>query len=207
MVAQWPVANSLDNSVESVPLTLQLAPAVPMTVEQFFDFCQLNKDWRFERTAQGELVIMSPTGSETGERNFDLIGQLWAWAKKNGTGKGFDSSTGFTLPNGAVRSPDLAWIPLEKWEAIPLEARKRFAPICPDFVLELRSESDALEPLQTKMVEYLDNGARLGLLIDRKQRQVLVYRPGQAVEVLENPTSVSGEEVLPGFRLVMKDIW
>ena len=103
MVAQWPVANSLDSSVESMPLTLQLAPAVPMTVEQFFDFCQLNKDWRFERTAQGELVVMSPTGSETGERNFDLAGQLWAWAKQNGTGKGFDSSSGFTFPNGAVR--------------------------------------------------------------------------------------------------------
>jgi len=207
MFAQWPLANSSNASVESAPLTLQLAPAVPMSGEQFFDFCQLNKDWRFERTAQGELVIMSPTGSETGERNFDLIGQLWAWAKKDGTGKGFDSSTGFTLPNGAVRSPDLAWIPLEKWEAIPLEARKRFAPICPDFVLELRSESDALEPLQAKMVEYLDNGARLGLLIDRKQRQVFVYRPNQAVDVLENPASVSGETLLPGFRLVMKDIW
>ena len=135
------------------------------------------------------------------------MGQLWAWAKQDGTGKGFDSSTGFTLPNGAVRSPDLAWIPLEKWEAIPAEARKRFAPICPDFVLELRSESDALEPLQAKMVEYLENEARLGLLIDCKQRQVQIYRPGQAVEILKNPTSVSGEEVLSGFRLVMKDIW
>jgi len=207
MVAQWPVTNSSNASVESAPLTLQLTPAVPMSGEQFFDFCQLNKDWRFERTAQGELVIMSPTGSETGERNFDLIGQLWAWAKKDGTGKGFDSSSGFTLPNGAVRSPDLAWISLDRWEAIPLEARKKFAPICPDFVLELRSESDALEPLQAKMVEYLDNGARLGLLIDRKQRQVFVYRPNQAVDVLENPASVSGETLLPGFRLVMKDIW
>lgn len=117
--------------MESAPLTLQLSPAVPMTVEQFFDFCQLNKDWRFERTAQVKLVIMSPTGSETGKRNFDLIGQLWAWAKKDATGKGFDSSSGFTLPNSAVRSPDLAWIPLKQWEAIPPEARKKFAPICP----------------------------------------------------------------------------
>lgn len=207
MVAQWPVANSLNTSVESVPLTLQLAPAVPMTGEQFFEFCRLNKNWRFERTAQGELVIMSPTGSETGARNFDLAGQLWAWAKQDGTGKGFDSSSGFTLPNGAVRSPDLAWILLSRWEAIPASERKRFAPICPDFVLELRSESDALEPLQAKMVEYLENGARLGLLIDRKQRQVLAYRPGQAAEVLDNPTSVSGETVLPGFRLVMENIW
>lgn len=207
MIAQRPVANFFNTSVESLPLTLQLAPAVPMTGEQFFDFCQLNKDWRFERTAQGELVIMSPTGSETGERNFDLIGQLWAWAKKDGTGKGFDSSSGFTLPNGAVRSPDLAWIPLEKWEAIPSEARKKFAPICPDFVVELRSESDALEPLKAKMQEYLENGTRLGLLIDRKQRQVLVYRTRQVVEVLGNPGAISGEDVLQGFRLDLQAIW
>lgn len=191
----------------SWPIVLQFNPLLTFNDEQFFDFCQLNQDWQFERTAAGELIIMSPTGSETGGHNFDLIVELGIWARQDGTGQGFDSSTGFTLPNGAIRSPDAAWIKRDRWEAIPAEQRRKFAPICPDFVLELRSESDALEPLQDKMQEYLDNGARLGWLLDRKHRRAYLYRPGKSVECLENPTSIDGESVLPGFLLHLSLIW
>lgn len=171
MNANLPVAS------EIVPIVLQLWPAIAMTDDQFYEFCQLNRDFRIERNATGELIIMPPTGSETDERNFDLIGQLWAWTKQDGTGVGFGSSGGFTLPNGAVKSPDAAWIKRTNWEAIPAEQRKKFAPICPEFVIELRSDSDSLQVLQDKMQEYIDNGTQLGWLIDRKQRQVFIYRP------------------------------
>ncbi|MEH2284670.1 MAG: Uma2 family endonuclease [Nostoc sp.] len=159
---------------EIVPMVLQLQPAIAMTNDQFYEFCQLNRDFRIERNTAGELVIMPPTGSETDERNFNLVGQLWVWTKQDGTGVGFGSSGGFTLPNGAVRSPDAAWIKRTRWEAIPAELRKKFAPICPEFVIELRSESDNLRILQDKMQEYIDNGTQLGWLIDRKQRQVFL---------------------------------
>lgn len=138
-------------ATEIVPIVLQLQPAIAMTDDQFYEFCQLNRDFRIERSAAGELVIMSPTGSETDQRNFDMIVQLGIWVKQDGTGVGFGSSGGFTLPNGAVRSPDAAWIKRTTWEAIPAELRKKFAPICPEFVIELRSESDNLRILQDKM--------------------------------------------------------
>ncbi|MFN6568373.1 Uma2 family endonuclease [Dendronalium sp. ChiSLP03b] len=169
---------------EIVPMVLQLQPAIAMTDDQFYEFCQLNRDFRIERNAAGELVIMPPTGSETDQRNFDVIVQLGIWTKQDGTGVGFGSSGGFNLPNSAVRSPDAAWIKRTRWEAIPSELRKKFAPICPEFVIELRSESDNLRILQDKMQEYIDNGTQLGWLIDRKQRQVFIYRPNTAVEVL-----------------------
>jgi Uma2 family endonuclease len=193
--------------IENYPLVLHLHPVINLTDDQFFEFCQINRDLRIERTATGELLIMPPTGTETGGRNFNLIGQLWVWVNQDGTGIGFDSSTGFTLPNGAERSPDAAWVKLERWNALTPEQQKKFAPICPEFVVELRSASDNLEPLKTKMQEYIDNGALLGWLIDRKNRQVYIYRPEVPVERLDNPASVSGDPVLPGFVLDLSKIW
>ncbi|MEH1945038.1 MAG: Uma2 family endonuclease [Nostoc sp.] len=198
---------NLPIATEIIPMVLQLQPAIALTEDQFYEFCQLNHDFRIERNAAGELVIMPPTGSETDERNFNLVGQLWVWTKQDGTGVGFGSSGGFTLPNGAVRSPDAAWIKRDRWEAIPAELRKKFAPICPEFVIELRSESDNLRILQDKMQEYIDNGTQLGWLIDRKQRRVFIYRPNIAVEVLDNPKTLYGEPLLPGFVLDLSQVW
>jgi Uma2 family endonuclease len=193
--------------VENSPLVLHLHPIINLTDEQFFEFCQINRDLRIERTATGELLIMPPTGSDTGNRNAKLNQQLANWTDADGTGIEFDSSSGFTLPNGAKVSPDAAWVKLERWNALTPEQQKTFAPICPDFVVELRSASDNLAPLKTKMQEYIDNGALLGWLIDRKKQQVYIYRPGVAVECLDNPATVSGESVLPGFVLDLSKIW
>ncbi|MEH1895096.1 MAG: Uma2 family endonuclease [Nostoc sp.] len=168
-----------------------------MTDEQFFDFCQVNRELRIERNQFGEISIMPPTGSETGNRNFNVAGQLYVWAEKDGTGTCFDSSTGFKLSTGAERSPDASWIKLERWNALSPEKQQRFAPICPDFILELRSPSDNLKPLKEKMEEYMkEPGVQLGWLIDRKHRRVYIYRPGVPEECLENPATVSGESVL-----------
>jgi Uma2 family endonuclease len=194
-------------ATEIIPMVLQLQPAIALTEDQFYELCQLNRDFRIERNTMGELVIMPPTGSETDQHNFDIIVQLGIWTKQDGTGVGFGSSGGFTLPNGAVRSPDAAWIKCDRWEAIPAELRKKFAPICPEFVIELRSESDNLRILQDKMQEYIDNGTQLGWLIDRKQRRVLIYRPNIAVEQLDNPKTLDGEPLLPGFVLDLSQIW
>ena len=193
--------------VENSPLVLHLQPIINLTDEQFFEFCQINRDLRIERTATGELLIMPPTGSDTGNRNAKLNQQLANWTDADGTGIEFDSSSGFTLPNGAKVSPDAAWVKLERWNALTPEQQKTFAPICPDFVVELRSASDNLTPLKTKMQEYIDNGALLGWLIDRKKRQVYIYRSGVAVECLDNPATISGESVLPGFVLDLSKIW
>jgi Uma2 family endonuclease len=193
--------------IEITPLVLQMSPVIEMTDDQFFEFCQLNRDLRIERSTKGELIIMSPTGSETGNRNFDFIVQLGIWARQDGTGIGFDSSAGFTLPNGATRSPNAAWIKLERWNALPPEQRVKFAPICPDFVVELRSPSDNLQPLEDKLQEYIANGASLGWLIDRKNRKVYLYRPQQEVECLDNPSTLSGDPVLSGFVLDLSKIW
>jgi len=179
----------------------------PMNDDEFFDFCQRHKDLRIEMQADGEIIIMPPTGSETGIKNFKLTGMFWTWVEKDGGGEGFDSSTGFVLPNGAKRSPDLSWIKSEKWNAIPKAKRKKFAPVCPDFVVELRSETDSLAKLQTKMEEYIENGAALGWLIDAEKRKVYVYRPKAEVEVLENPAEISGEPLHQGFTLNLKEIW
>jgi Uma2 family endonuclease len=201
------MTTNLPVATEIIPMVLQLQPAIALTEDQFYEFCQLNRDFRIERNAVGELVIMPPTGSETDERNFNLVGQLWVWTKQDGTGVGFGSSGGFTLPNGAVRSPDAAWIKRDRWEAIPVELRKKFAPICPEFVIELRSESDRLQVLQDKMQEYIDNGTQLGWLIDRKQRQVFLYRPNTTVKVLDNPKILCGEPLLSGFVLDLSQVW
>ena len=193
--------------VEIPPLVLRLAPVIEMSDEQFFELCHLNRDLRLERTSQGDLAIMPPTSGETGRMNFALTALFGRWVQADGSGIGFDSSTGFTLPNGATRSPDLAWVKQERWEGLTPELRKVFAPLCPDFVLEIRSPSDALDTVQAKMQEYLDNGARLGWLIDPIEKKVYIYRPQIPVECLDDPQTVSGHPVLPGFVLELGRVW
>jgi len=188
-------------------ITLNLNPIIHFTDEQFYQLCQANRDVRFERTAKGELIVMPPTGGETGKRNFKLSQQLANWADADGTGVGFDSSTGFKLPDGADRSPDAAWVRLERWEALTPEQRRKFPPLAPDFVVELRSSSDDLKSLEDKMKEYRDNGVRLGWLIDPQNRRVEIYRLGQEVEVLQSPAMLLGEDILPGFVLELQGIF
>ena len=188
-------------------LTVNFKSVIEMTDEQFFELCQNNRDLRFERNANGELIIMPPTGGETGNKNARITQQVMNWTDVDGTGIAFDSSTCFKLPNGADRSPDAAWIKLERWDALTDEEKQKFPPICPDFVIELLSPSDSLKTTQEKMKEYIDNGVRLGILINRKSRQVEIYRPGKEVEVLDSPDTVSGEDVLKGFVLHLGMIW
>jgi Uma2 family endonuclease len=194
----------MNATTTTFPSTLKLK--IDLTDEQFFQMCQKNRDYRFERTASGELLIMPPTGSDTGNRNFDMVVELGIWNKQTKLGKGFDSSTGFTLPNGAERSPDVSWVKIERWNALTPEQQEKFAPICPDFVVELRSRTDSLKELQEKMQEYIENGTQLGWLIDRKNKRVEIYRPGKDVEILGNPASLSGENILPGFVLDLQQI-
>lgn len=191
-----------------VGLEINLSPLVNgITEESFYEFCRANADLRIELTSKGVLIVMPPTGGETGERNFNLTGSFHPWVKVNEAGLGFDSSTAFTLPNGAVRSPDFSWIKRERWEALPIEDRRKFAHICPDFVVELRSPSDALKDLQEKMEEYIANGARMGWLIDPQEKKVHVYSAQASVKCFDDPQQVSGDPVLPGFVLEMKEIW
>ncbi len=192
---------------DNTPLTVNFPAIVTMTQAQFYEFCQANQELRIERTAQGEVIIMPPAFSDTGNRNFNIAAQLWVWAEQNGTGIGFDSSAGFTLPNGATRSPDASWIKLERWNALTAAEQASFAPIYPDFAIELRSASDTLISLQAKMQEYIDNGVSLGWLIDRKNRKVYIYRPDRSPEILEQPEFVTGDPELPGFVLRMAKIW
>jgi Uma2 family endonuclease len=180
---------------------------VKLTEEQFALLCQENRDLRFELTAQQELVIMPPAGSETGWRNGRLTYRLTAWSDVDGTGLVFDSSAGFTLRNGAIRSPDASWVRRVRWDALTQEQREKFAPLCPDFVVELRSRTDRLADLQEKMQEYMDNGARLGWLLDPIDTRVHIYRPSQPVEMLENPDTLGGDPVLPGFILPVRELW
>ncbi|ARV59475.1 hypothetical protein BZZ01_13315 [Nostocales cyanobacterium HT-58-2] len=188
-------------------LILQLPPSLKLTDEEFEQLVAVNQELRLELDAQGELIIMSPTGGETGNRNFNLLGQLWFWSRQNNFGKAFDSSTGFKLPNGATRSPDASWITIERWERLTPQQRKKFLPLCPDFAVELVSESDEIEETQAKMREYIENGLRLGWLIHPQEKQVEIYRPHVAVEVLNFPKSLSGEDVLPGFVLDLEAIF
>jgi Uma2 family endonuclease len=188
-------------------IALQMSPVINLNEDNFFDFCQLNSHLRIERTCRGELIIMSPAGSETGNRNFKLIQQLANWTDRDGTGIGFDSSAGFILPNGATRSPDASWIQLSKWNALSDAQKAKFAPLCPDFIVEIRSPSDNLKSLQDKMQEYIENGVSLGWLIDRKNRQVYIYTPNIDVQCLDNPAIISGDSVLPGFTLDLAKIW
>jgi Uma2 family endonuclease len=194
----------MDTASLNLPSPLQLS--IDLTDEQFWQLCQRNRDYRFERNAKGDLIVMSPTGSDTGRRNSEIIIQLGIWNKQSKSGIVFDSSTGFKLPNGAERSPDASWIEKERWNSLTTEQQEKFAPICPDFVVELRSKSDALKPLQEKMKEYIDNGAKLGWLIDRQNQQVEIYRNGKEVEIVKSPQSLLGEDILPNFVLDLTDI-
>ncbi|MBP0001507.1 MAG: Uma2 family endonuclease [Cyanobacteria bacterium SID2] len=188
-------------------LEIELAPTLTLTDTQLAEICRNNRDLRFERTANGDLIVMSPTGSETGNRNVSISGQLWLWNQQKKPGYVFDSSTGFKLPNGAIRSPDASWIARDRWEALSAEEREKFAPICPDFVVELRSTSDRLQLLQEKMVEYIECGCRLGWLLDVTRKQVEVYRSNESVAILDAPTQLSGDEVLLGFELDLTEIF
>ncbi|HEV3470322.1 MAG TPA: Uma2 family endonuclease [Pyrinomonadaceae bacterium] len=178
-----------------------------LSEREFFEFCMLNRDLNWELTSDGDFVIMPPTTMKTGNRNFELNLAFGTWAKKDGTGKGFDSSAMFTLPNGAKRSPDCCWIRNERWEALPDEERESFSHIAPDFIAELRSRSDRLGRLQKKMEEYVANGVQLGWLIDPFEKKVYVYRPQAAVEILEDPETVSGDPLLRGFVLDVRPLW
>jgi Uncharacterized protein conserved in cyanobacteria len=188
-------------------LTLNLPSIHTLTDEQFFELCSENRDLQFEKTADGVLIIMPPTGGETGRRNVSILFQLETWSQQDKTGVTFDSSTCFKLPNGANRSPDGSWIQLERWQQLTPEAREKFPPICPDFVIELRSKTDSLTTLQNKMKEYQQNGVKLGLLIDPIQKKVEIYRLNQPVEILQNPDQLSGEDILKGFILDLNPIF
>jgi Uma2 family endonuclease len=186
--------------------TINLDPLGILTDEAFYQLCQANPDIKFERSAQGELIIMSPTGGESGRRSANITIDLGLWNRQTGLGYTFDSSTCFRLPNGAERSPDAAWIARSRWEALSAEDRQKFPPIAPDFVVELRSATDSLVTLQAKMQEYQDNGVRLGWLINPQDQTVAVYRPGQEAEVLRSPQQIVGDPVLPHFVLDLAQI-
>ncbi len=174
---------------------------VGLTNEQFYQLCQVNDQWRLEETAQGELIIMPPVGAISGNRESELNGLVWLWNRETKLGKVFSSSTVFILPNGGKRSPDVAWISNERWNKLTLEEQEKFAPICPDFVIELRSRTDALNQVQSKMQEYLNSGLKLGWLIDPQNQQVEIYRQNKPAEIVLLPTTLSGENVLSGFSL------
>ena len=188
-------------------LLIRLQPALCPTEDQFFEFCSINSDLRIERNADGGVLVMEPAGWDTGDRNAELTCQLRIWATKDGTGRSVDSSAGYRLPNGAIRSPDASWVRNERLASVTAEERTKFLPLCPDFAVELRSPTDRFRRLQEKMAEYIANGAELGWLVDPLRRQVLVYRPGMDAELIDAPQSVSADPVLPGFRLRMKRVW
>jgi Uma2 family endonuclease len=189
------------------PLNLPSTLKLTISHEQFVQLAWVNQNLQLERTATGELIVMPPTGSDTGNKNADILGQLWLWNRQTQLGQIFDSSSGFHLPNGADRSPDVSWIGQDRWDTLTPEEKSGFAPLCPDFALELRSKHDSLESLQQKMQEYQENGAKLGWLIDRNRKKVEIYRPEKSVEVQNSPNSLSGEDILPGFTLDLSEIW
>ncbi len=197
--------STLDES-DFFPLSLKINTK-SWTDDEYFAFCQKHQDLRIETNKQGDLIVMPPTGAETGDKNSELNYQLRGWAKKNGIGKTFDSNTEFKLPNGANRSPDATWILKERYYALPLEQRQKFPPICPDFVIELRSKSDRLKPIQDKMAEYIECGVRLGWLIDPYLKQVHIYRKNGEIEILDSPKSVLGEDVLEDFEMDLEEIF
>lgn len=191
----------------AAPLRLHLEPVVELSDEQLFELCRRNPELRIERTAEGDLVIMTPTGFGAERRVTEILFQLEAWARIDGTGVAFGSSGGFILPNGAMRSPDAGWVRRSRLAGLSREEKERFLPLCPDFVLELRSPTDRLADQQRKLEEYLGNGAVLGLLVDPIEKTVYVFRPGQPVETLRSPHAVAGDPELPGFSLELDEIW
>jgi len=193
--------------IESPTLLVHMRPVFEMDDDMFAEFCRINRDLRIEMTAEGNLIIMSPTGGRTGNRNAKLTQQVANWADTNDTGVSFDSSTLFKLPDGAKRSPDVSWVRREKLQQLTDEQKDKFLPLCPDFVIELRSASDSLVELQEKMGAYIKNGAQLGWLIDPQQRRVFVYRADNSVERMDNPNAITGEPLLSGFTLDLLPIW
>ncbi|NJO75276.1 MAG: Uma2 family endonuclease [Leptolyngbyaceae cyanobacterium RM1_406_9] len=187
--------------------TISLEPVIHMTDEQFYQLCRANPDVKFERNAAGDLIVMSPTGGETGSYNAEISADFVIWNRQTQLGKVFDSSTCFKLPKGGNRSPDVAWIALDRWNQLDREQQRKFPPITPDFVLELLSPTDTLEKTQAKMQEYMNSGVKLGWLIDRDNHYVEIYRINQPIEVLRRPEQLSGEDVLPGFILKMNVVW
>ena len=195
-------------SVETAPWVVKMpSSAVEMNDDQFFDFCQANRELRIERTAEGDILLRSPTGVKSGQRNAIITMRLGIWAERDRKGVVFDSNAGFRLRNRAIRSPDAAWVLKSRLKRFSMAEQEKFLPLCPDFVIELKSPTDRLADLKKKLQEYIDNGARLGWLLNPKARQVLVYRPGRAVEVLDHPEAVSADPELPGFVLDVKGIW
>jgi Uma2 family endonuclease len=190
-----------------VPMNMEMGSALRLSDDELFELCARNPELRIERSANGDLIVMSPTGWASGRRNARILGALIAWADQDGRGEVTESSAGFLLPNGAVRAPDAAWILRPKLAALSAEAKERFLPACPDFVIELRSPSDELSDLQGKMEDYRSCGVGLGWLIDPEERRVHVYRPGREIEVLDHPTEISGDPELPGFTLDLTPVW
>ena len=198
---------SAADTVGTPPLVLRLSPLIELNERQFADFCQLNPELHIERTATGELQIMVPAIGFTGGKELEIARQLGNWARQDGTGAAFGPSMGYTLPNGAVRAPDASWVLRSRRAELTPEDRNRFIHLCPDFVIELRSDSDRLSVLHAKMQEYIANGARLGWLIDPQDRRVYIHHPDRDVEIQDNPETVSADPILPGFTLDLKEIW
>jgi len=188
-------------------LTLRLDPILQLTDDQFLEICRANPDVKLEQNEKGELIIVAPTGGDTGIYNAKLTTRFVVWNEQAKLGEVFDSSTCFQLPSGAKRSPDVAWVHQDRWDSLSPEEKEKFPPIAPDFVLELLSPTDSLKELQEKMQEYISNGVKLGWLLDRKTRRVEIYRPGQDVEILEDSATLSGENLLPNFRLNLQSVW
>ena len=195
---------SIDSDATSWP-SLNLK-SLRLTDDQFLRLCRDNDELRLELTAEGELIIMPPAGGETGWRESKILQRLANWTEGDGTGICFSSNMGARLPNSAIRSPDASWMPLSRWKRLTREQQKKLAPMCPDFVVELRSPSDRLPALQKKMTEYIENGARLSWLLDPDRKRAYIYRPGKEMECLENPDYLSGEDVLPGFKFNFQEI-
>jgi len=194
-------------ALAEMPLPLRFRPETPMSDEELVRFCAANDFLRVERDANGEILVMTPAGNNTGRKNAYLIQVLGAWSDADGRGYAFDSNTGFTLPDGSMRSPDAAWIQAVRWDALSALDKERFSPICPDFIVELRSPSDNLAELQAKMEQWIANGTQAAWLIDPERQVVAVYRPGDEPEIHHHPTSVQGHGVIAGFELVMTRIW
>jgi Uma2 family endonuclease len=190
-----------------IAATINFNAIAKITDDQFYQLCRENPDVKFERNAQGAIIVMTPTGGETGSYNSEINADFVIWNRQTKLGVCFDSSTCFKLPSGANRSPDVSWIKQERWDTLTLEQKQKFPPISPDFVLELMSPTDSLKDTQDKMQEYMNNQVKLGWLINRKTRRVEIYRQGQEVEVLESPTQLSGEDILPGFVLNLRSLW
>ncbi len=194
-------------ALAEMPLPFRFRPDKPMTDEELMRFCAANDFLRVERDANGEILVMTPAGSNTSKTNMRISRILDEWAEADGRGVAFDSSGGFTLPDGSMRNPDAAWILISRWDALSDVDKGRFAPICPDFILELRSPSDSLIELETKMEQWVANGAQVAWLIDPERQAVVVYRRGDRPETFFHPTSVQGTGVIAGFELVLARIW